>query len=165
MNRISMIKEQIESVSTMTKKLVMSVDENDWKVTPEVIASNINWQVGHILLAKYFHAITCVLGRQLAVKEQLPLKDYVEWYTMGSNPGAEMNSKPSKTKLMADLSFIDAMALDTLDKITEEDLLAPPEEKNPMAVTKYEALMWSFKHQMWHNGQIAMIKRVLKRNL
>ena len=165
MDKISMIKEQIGSVGKMTEKLVMNVDEKNWNVTPEIIATNINWQVGHILLAKYFHAITCVIGRQVAVKEKLPLRDYVEWYTMGSNPGAEMSSKPSKTMLMEDLSFIDKLAFDTLDQISEEDLLTAPEEKNPMAVTKYEALMWSFKHQMWHNGQIAMIKRVLKKSL
>jgi len=163
MSRLRFLKEQSAFAAEMTQKLVKKVDEADWMTPPKIIASNINWQVGHILIAKYFHSIMCVIGRQKPYKEQMPLKDYAAWYAMGSNPAAFADSKPSKEKLLADLAFMDEKVLQTIDSISEEDLDQEVLEENPMAKTKYEALNWSYMHQMWHNGQIAMIKRVLKR--
>ena len=33
--------------------------------------------------------------------------------------------------------------------------------KHPVAETKYEALSWSFKHEMWHSAEMEAIKREL----
>lgn len=32
---------------------------------------------------------------------------------------------------------------------------------HPIAITKFEALDWNIKHELWHCGQIAIINRVV----
>ena len=42
-----------------------------------------------------------------------------------------------------------------------EDELEPIPIKHPIATTKYEALSWSFKHEMWHSAEMENIKQAL----
>ena len=54
--------------------------------------------------------------------------------------------------------------LKTMEKAhgrTPESKLSPLPFKHPVAETKYEALSWSFKHEMWHSAEMEAIKREL----
>jgi uncharacterized damage-inducible protein DinB len=66
--------------------------------------------------------------------------------------------------LKKQLSFVNEIARNVLQELKEEDLgkpLEPSRMPHPVAKTKYEALTWNFRHEMWHCGQIAMIRRGL----
>ena len=39
--------------------------------------------------------------------------------------------------------------------------LEPIPFKHPVAEVKYEALAWSFKHEMWHSAEMEELKRML----
>jgi hypothetical protein len=41
------------------------------------------------------------------------------------------------------------------------ECLQPLPFEHPVAETKYEALSWSFKHEMWHSAEMEAIKRDL----
>lgn len=71
--------------------------------------------------------------------------------------------KPSKESLIElyDLSF--QIIKELLEKLDESDLDKATEIPNPAAKTKYQALMCLFQQQSWHNGQTAILKRVLNK--
>jgi uncharacterized damage-inducible protein DinB len=52
-------------------------------------------------------------------------------------------------------------ALNVVNMLQEDELEQSTLITNPVAKTKYESLSFAIKHQMWHNGQIAMIKRII----
>ena len=56
---------------------------------------------------------------------------------------------------------VDEVTNYAIDSLVEMNLKDKTEIINPVAKTKYDALTFTFKHQMWHNGQIAMIKRII----
>ena len=49
--------------------------------------------------------------------------------------------------------------LETLNDDVLAECLQPLPFKHPVAETKYEALSWSFKHEMWHSAEMEAIKR------
>ena len=48
--------------------------------------------------------------------------------------------------------------LETLNDDVLAECLQPLPFKHPVAETKYEALSWSFKHEMWHSAEMEAIK-------
>lgn len=81
---------------------------------------------------------------------------------MGKEPARK---GPEPEVLVQHLDEMHATAMNILEKLSEEELDAPleavPNFKHPVASTKYEALAFSFKHEMWHVGQLSMLKRIL----
>jgi hypothetical protein len=59
---------------------------------------------------------------------------------------------------------VNQTAIDHLMTLPEAQLynqLEPIPFKHPMADNKYEAISWSFKHEMWHCAEMEDIKRRL----
>jgi len=86
------------------------------------------------------------------------------FYGMGSlHRSLSDNLIPTK-KLLEDLELVHTTAIDCLMKLSEgqlHDELEPIPFKHPRAANKYEALSWSFKHEMWHCAEMEDIKRRL----
>ena len=162
MKRIELIKKEINSVKTHTDKLIGEISNDRWMTTPIVIETNLNWQMGHVFLATYLHGIASITGVNMSVRNKIDLKAYVKYYGPDSNPLNNIDKKPcaDKLKLLYELGY--KLTCEILEKIKESDLDMPTEITNPSAKTKYEALMWLIQHNSWHNGQIAVLRRVLK---
>jgi hypothetical protein len=134
-----------------------------WYETPDVIQSNIAWQVGHLIVSQYYHAIAVITGPNLALFNDVPLKDYFPIYSMFTK-SVHNELKPSPDKLFMELDIVNKYADKQLDTLTDADLdaeLEPTRFPHPIAKTKYEALTWNFRHEMWHLGQISTLKRIL----
>ncbi len=70
------------------------------------------------------------------------------------------------TQLHDHFDLIQQITLELLDTFPEnklDDPLEPIPLKHPLATTKYEALSWSFKHEMWHCAEMEMVKRLIGR--
>lgn len=159
-----LIQEQFIAVDRWTLNLIESVPGHFWKVHIPAIQTNLNWQVGHILVSKYFHALACINGPLVELNQSLPISEYMSMYNVGSISDDQMELKPDKERLLYDLNIINQLASKRLEEISSTEIMQRTELPNPVAETKYEALMWTFKHQMWHNGQIAIIKKALTEN-
>lgn len=159
---IATIRNEIESARRWTEGLVSDIPAELWTVTPAGIGTNLNWQVGHILVSKNFHAITCVIGFRTELIRKMPIRDYVRFYDRDTRPTADMSAKPDKDTVLAHLAAIDAAVLRELDALNETALDEATALPSPVAKTKREALMFCAAHQMWHNGQIALLKRLLR---
>ena len=161
MNKIKLIREEIDLVKSQTDKLTADIESDLWSISPKLINTNLNWQIGHIFLANYLHGIASITGINEEVRNMINIQDYIRFYGMNSNPIENIKEKPSKDELIKLYEFGFKLISKGLDNLDESDLNKSTEIPNPAVKTKYQALMWLFKHQSWHNGQIAMLKRIL----
>lgn len=158
---IAVIKKESEFVSGWTRAILKNVSEGAFKSTPDIVQSNINWQIGHILTTRYFFTVACIAKDRSAFGKAVPMKQYREWYAKGTSPRLALSEKPGKDVLMQHLDIVEEFALEVLDTLAVDELSSAALYENGVAKTKYEALTFSLKHQMWHNGQIALIKRIV----
>jgi len=140
-----------------TDKILSNFPEALWKISPEKFKTNINWQVGHLIISTYFHSILSISGSDEKVKQSFNPREYSEFYGMGSNPLSEIDSKDEADVMLRNLKLVDERSLEILDALEDENLEEKTLIRNPMAKIKKDALIWTFKHQMWHNGQMALI--------
>jgi len=165
MSKIEFLKSQMIETRSFTKRLISEFPEDKWFVIPENTNSNFAWQIGHIIASQNFHTLTVVSGRNSKVAENIPLDKYNRIFRgMGSSERSVESGFVTVQKLKEDLDLVHNIAIDNLLSLKEEQLydkLEPIPFKHPIAETKYEALSWSFKHEMWHCAEMEEIKRVL----
>lgn len=159
--KATILSEQILLVKGKTDQLITDILPEKWNETPGVLKTNLNWQIGHIILANYLHGIASISGASAEFKEKVNLPDYIKFYGPKSNPADFEKEKPSTKELIAAYELTMAIILRNLENINEKDLDNDTEVPNPAVKTKYEALLWLPQHQSWHNGQIAVLKRML----
>lgn len=159
--KLDVLKEQVILAHQKTNNLIKSVSANRWMETPDVLWTNLNWQIGHIVLANYLHGIASISGPSDTFRTQVHIADFVKFYGPKSIPKEFVSEKPSTTELLAIYEFTYRTILEEMENLTEEDLKRVTEVPNPAVKTKYEALLWVSQHQSWHNGQIATLKRIL----
>jgi hypothetical protein len=142
-----------------TMRLVKDVPAEDWHQTVEPLNTTLNWQVGHLVITLYYQALVCSGADRGSIKEQIPIKEYIAWYSIGSKPSA--NDRPTKNQLLQALEVVYNQVMKVLPTVSDDNLNEPVASAHPVAKTKGEALLWCSHHQSWHNGQIALTKRAL----
>lgn len=157
------IKNQMQLVKKQTDELVEKIELAKWTVTPEVLETNMNWQIGHLVLANYLHGIASIFGANERIRAKLDVKKFIKFYGLKSNPADYLDEKPTNEELKDIYDFVYEQIWGELEKIAEANLKEATEIPNIGAKTKYEALTMLFKHQSWHNGQIAILKRGLNK--
>lgn len=160
---IDNIKTQIELVKKQTDEFISAIDSTNWNTTPEVLETNMNWQTGHLILANYLHGIASISGPNKEVNEKIDVKKFVKFYGLHSRPSEYITEKPKNDELKKLYTFLYEIIWSELEKLKEAELNEETAVPNPGAKTKFEALNMLFKHQSWHNGQIAILKRVLNK--
>lgn len=162
MSKINLIKQEINLVKSQTDKLIADIETDMWLHSPDVLNTNLHWQIGHIFLANYLHGIASITGVSQEIRSRIDVKQHIKFFGMNSDPLAHHEEKPTKEELLQLYELGFELIHKGLDNMDDSNLEQPTEIPNPAAKTKYEALMWLFKHQSWHNGQIATLKRILK---
>ena len=162
MTKIEFIREQIDSSKQQTESLLKEVPTESWLDSPEILNTNLNWQIGHLILANYLHGIASISGANEKVRSKMNVPDYINFYGPKSNPLESMADKPKTEELLKVYEFIFELIYNELQILTENDLNKDTEIPNPSAKNKGQALVKLFEHQMWHNGQIAMLNRIWK---
>lgn len=147
-----------------TLGLVSDLDDPFWKLTPPGLNTNINWQVGHITVGLYFQALVCIGGEREALKNVIPIQDLIRLYKMGTQPTENLPAKPDKEALLKALKIVYRQVDVALKSLEPADLDLPTVVQHPVAKDRREVLSWCSHHQMWHNGIIAVIKRILVGN-
>lgn len=163
MTRIEFLKEQIIEARSFVNRLISELPEDLWYTIPEGTDSNFAWQIGHLLVSQNFHAITTITGVNEEVKRLMPIARYNKIFNgMGTLHRSVEKDFVSTSELKEQLDKVYAICLanlSTLDDKILNDPLEPIPFKHPVANTKYEALSWCFKHEMWHSAEMEAIKR------
>lgn len=164
MTAIDILLKQTQDAHIWTHKLINSVPDTLWDATPDALDSNISWQVGHLVISEYYHAILVVKGFDAEITERIDLKAHNEKYGYDSRPKNQIDTTTPEL-LRQQLVFMQKKAIETIGNLSLDDLgenvEQPIKQKHPVAVTKLDAISWNVKHTMWHCGQIATIKRMV----
>lgn len=165
MNRIEFLKEQIIESREFVNRLMSEIPEELWYTIPENTDANFAWQIGHLIISQNFHAITCITGRNEKVFSLIPVVEYVKIFNgMGAlHRSVEKDLIPT-SKLKEQFDSIHEICIENLSRLNDDILFEPLEPipfKHPVANTKYEALSWCFKHEMWHSAEMEAIKLAL----
>ena len=158
---IKILRDQIILAKEKTDKLIVDIPADKWSETTSVLNSNLNWQIGHIILANYLQGIASISGANADFKEKVNVPDYIKFYGPKSNPTDFEGEKPSPKELIEIYNLTFSIVLKSLENLSLNDLEKETEVPNPAVRTKYQALLWMSQHQSWHSGQIAVLKRVL----
>jgi hypothetical protein len=162
MTEIQILQQQTENAYGWTNKLIKTIPFEKWDIMPAVIQSTINWQVGHLIMSHYFHSIMVIVGHQMDVVQQVPIKDYAALFTDASPENSIGEIQPA---LLSDqLNIVQQKSIRIISSLTSEELesqLEPTHIPHPIAKTKREAIDWNIKHTMYHCGQIGILKRIV----
>lgn len=165
MKRLKFLRDQIIESRSFVNRLISEIPQDLWFVIPENTDSNFAWQIEHLMISQNFHAITCITGRNEKVYDQIPIVKYVKVFNgMGAlHRSLEKDLIPT-TKLIEQFEVVHEICIENLTKLDDAILsqeLEPITFKHPVANTKYDALSWSFKHEMWHSAEMEAIKIAL----
>jgi hypothetical protein len=155
---------QTQEAHSWTNKLIASIPQDLWDETPDNLASNISWQVGHLIISEYYHAILVISGFDAEITEKIDLHWHNKMYGYNSVPLEQVGSVSPKV-LLEQLHYMHHKVLKNISGLTLADLDNPVErpikQKHPVAITKFDAVSWNIKHTMWHCGQMATLKRLI----
>ncbi len=164
MTVIDALIKQTQVAHSWTNKLIDSVPKKHWDDTPDTLASNISWQVGHLVISEYYHAILVITGFDEEITEKIDLREHNQKYGYDSVPLNQVGTT-SHEVLQEQLHFMQNKVITNISGLTLSDLEGKVEEpikqKHPVAITKFDAVSWNIKHTMWHCGQMATIKRLI----
>jgi hypothetical protein len=165
MSKIEFLKDQIIESRNFVNRLISELPQELWYTIPANTDSNFAWQIGHLMMSQNFHAITVITGKNEKVYDLIPVVNYVKLFNgMGAlHRSVEKDLIPT-SKLKEQLDTVHEICLDNLCKLTDDILdnkLETIPFKHPVANIKYEAISWSFKHEMWHSAEMEAIKRDL----
>lgn len=158
-----MLTKQTMDTYAWLHKLIVSIPSEKWDEVPQVIESNVSWQVGHLVISIYYHSVMVIVGHQAAILAQVPMRDYTKLFSFTTVPKNAVG-KTSPEELKKYLKIIEDNSLEVITLLLPVNLqaeLEPTKMPHPVATTKFEALSWNIKHTMWHCGQIAMLKRII----
>ena len=57
-------------------KIIDSIPQEKWEEYPAGVETTVNWQIGHLIMSYYFHAVMCLVGHKKEVFAVVPLKEY-----------------------------------------------------------------------------------------
>lgn len=162
MTTVDFLKNQVVETRNFTKRLIAEMPEELWFEIPENTNANFAWQIGHIMLAQHYHIISCAFGIEPAVLEKIPVREYGKVFAGLGSPHRSVGTDfATPGELRENLDFVFDQCVDKLAHANDEMLkeeLEPASFKNPIAQNKYDAISWSFKHEMWHCAEMEQIK-------
>ena len=95
----------------------------------------------------------------------MPIQKYVTFCLgMGDLKRSVDNKFISIRELRKHFDLLHSICITNLETLRDNilhQLLHPDSSFNPMAKTKYEALAWCYKHEMWHCAEMEHLKIAL----
>lgn len=161
MNSIQAIQDQLRTANFFTRMALKGLTESQWQTTPETLGTNVNWQFGHLLMGNYHFGIQLIIGDK---PDLFDLGLYSQCYHRNTNPLAHWDIRPGKPELLIVAQAIETALAEVLNTIQEIELDSPVSTFNPAVTTKHAALLFCGSHQMYHNGQLGLLRKALLRS-
>jgi hypothetical protein len=160
MNRIDLLRDQIRSARRDTERLLAETPESAWFRMPQGGVTHIAWQVGHLAIAEYRLGLERIRGRRDDDETLLP-SHFLRLFGRGSVPEPGPSGYPSPRELRAVFDRVHVRTLSEVTALPDATLDEPPSVAHPRCETKGQVLGWCAGHEMFHAGQIALIRRLL----
>ena len=81
MTEIEILVNQTLNAYEWVNRLLAEIPLNKWEIIPDVIESNVNWQVGHLIVSHYFHSVMVIKGHQMDILQTIPMREYSDLFT------------------------------------------------------------------------------------
>jgi uncharacterized damage-inducible protein DinB len=158
MRSLASIQDQLITSTFFTRMALKDLSEEQWEITPPALGTHVNWQFGHILLAKYHFGVELISGPNAGIFD---VDLFKRCYDRGSDPCASAAYRPRKAALLEAAQNLDAALMHIIGGMDEADLAAPVKTFLPVVQSKHAALLFCGSHQMYHNGQLALVRKAL----
>lgn len=148
---------QLMIADGFTIKIVKSFDDgNDFQHGD--LHTDLNWQLGHVVMSKYFFIGLCTIGHVQEFRDEFPIRNWNAIYGRGST-AQDSEQRETTEQLMLGFKFLSKEIYPRLLQLTNDELSEEALKPHEVAKTKAGALQFAAMHQMWHNGQMSLIKR------
>ena len=151
---------RLEMANRRVKDFTADLAPDEWFWHPAEYTTHIAWQVGHLAVSTYNLALRRVRGRTKA-DETLISDAFIEHFKLGSKPVAGADNYPPVAEIQRVYDAVHAQALQELAALSDEDLNVPVEQPHPLFKTKLGAVDYASGHELIHNGQIGLLRRLM----
>jgi hypothetical protein len=161
MSRLDLLVHQIGAARRYTEGLIDNLDPAEWFRMPggEGV-THVAWQVGHLAFAQYRLALERTRGTRPGDGD-LITEGFLKTFGRGSVPVADPSAYPAPGEIRSTFDRVHRRVLDEVAGLTEAMLDEPPAAPHKLCATKAEVLAWCAAHEMFHAGQIALLRRLL----
>jgi hypothetical protein len=160
---ITHLRNHINDSHDWANKLINGLSEDKWFQTPNVIDTNIAWQIGHLTLSQYYYTIVLLHGPDKTLSEQIDMKKYSDLFAKGDKR-KELLNQVTAHELEEKWNWMQDHTMDAIADLQDKDLndeTFRTHRPHPFVRTIENAISWNIKHTMWHCGQMAILKRIV----
>lgn len=162
MTRIEFLIDRLNAARQWTRDLLHDLGEEEWFHMPVAGVGHAVWQVGHVASSQIVLVHMRCLG--LSYTDFAP-ESFREAFGRGSQPSNDRSVYPRVADLMETFERIHSDAIRRVRELTEADLARPAVgDPHPLFKTREGAVATAALHEVFHAGQIAVIRRALGRS-
>lgn len=152
--------ERLEMSRRRVKEFTADLTVDQWFWHPAEYITHIAWQIGHLAVSQYNLCLRRVRGRTKE-DETLISDSFIEHFKLGSQPVAGSVNYPPIAEIVRVFDAVHAQSVKELAALSDEDLNVPVEQPHPVFKTKLGAVDYASGHELVHNGQIGLLRRLM----
>lgn len=133
---------------------------DEWFWHPAEYVTHIAWQVGHLAVSDYNLCLRRLRGRTKEDEALIP-NAFIEHFKLGSQPVAGSVNYPAIAEIKRVFDAVHTQALKELAALSDEELDVPVDPPHPIFKTKLGAVDYASGHDLVHNGQIGLLRRLM----
>lgn len=160
MNTAEMLANQIERTREWTLKLLADFSGEEWAFQPAPGLQHALWLSGHLACAQ-----DLLLFQRCLERSELDSGFASHFKIGGPIPAAEAHDWPAPQRVREMMDHMQAVTVKTVRQLSERTLDEPAYGKDgarhPHYDTKREAIAHLARHEAFHAGQLAMLRRLL----
>ena len=159
MNATDSIKQSMETADMISLGYLNDLTDAEMFKRPFAKCNHINWQVGHLICSEHMMISSCCPDSM----PPLPA-GFAEKYEKETSNSDDPTQFESKDSLLAVFQSVRTATLETLSKLSDQDLdKESPEPMRSYAPTVGAAFNMQAAHWLMHAGQWAVVRRQLGR--
>ena len=158
--RLEAAVDRIELARRRVKEFTDDLTLDQWFWHPAEFTTHVAWQIGHLAVSQYNLCLRRLRGRTKADEALIP-DAFIEHFKLGSQPLAGAENYPPIAEIKRVFDAVHAQTLKELTALSDEDLDVPVEQPHPVFKTKLGAVDYASSHELVHNGQIGLLRRLM----
>ncbi len=156
----NLLADQLDGTRDWTLKLIADIAGDEWTYQPAEGVQHALWLCGHLAVAEHLLVLTRALGGSP------PDAELVKCFPIGSvvvDPGEIALPSPASVRAKMDATHAEVLA--GIRGMSDEQLSKPcmgaEGKPHPHYRTNLEAISHCDRHEAFHAGQIAMLRRMM----
>lgn len=154
---------QFQSARKYTLALIEGLTPDQWHWMPQPPVSHVAWQIGHLAVAQYGLMLFRQRGR-LEVDSQLMSGEFRKLFMKGTNPHGDSKAYPEIDEILKVFQRVNAQVIQEAEAFDPKSLDEPTDPPHAGPPTRLGSLLFAAHHEMLHNGQIGLLRRMMGLN-